>query len=81
MKTKIRLKKCGKKKFPYYRIVVASANVTRDGKEIEQIGHYNPMTSKGLIRHDRLEEWVSHGSQINPSVKKLLNRGSLSYNS
>lgn len=81
METKVRLKRCGKKKFPYYRIVVASTNVTRDGKEIEKIGHYDPMTGKGFVRQDRLEKWVSHGSQINPSVKKLLNRGSLSYNS
>ena len=81
MKVKVRLKRLGKKKVPFYRIVVASAVVTRDGQEIEKLGYYDPLLSKGCIRKDRLDKWVAHGAQINSSVEKLLKRDTLSYNS
>lgn len=71
---KIRLKRIGAKKKPFYRIVVADARSPRDGKFIEQIGTYNPLTnpSEIVVDTEKAKKWLSTGAQPTDTVKKLL---------
>ena len=73
---KIRLKRQGAKKAPYYKVVVADSRSPRDGKVIEEIGAYNPMTQPSTIVIDKVkyEEWVKKGAQPTDSVKSLIKR-------
>lgn len=71
---KIRLQREGKKKAPFYHIVVADSKSPRDGKIIEQIGTYNPMTTPATIVLDKTkaEEWIKKGAQPTDTVKALI---------
>ena len=71
---KIRLQREGKKKAPFYHIVVADSKSPRDGKIIEQIGTYDPMTDPATIVLDKAkaEEWVKKGAQPTDTVKALI---------
>lgn len=71
---KIRLKRIGAKKKPFYRIVVADSRSPRDGKFIEQIGTYNPLTDPSEVKVDaeKAKKWLSTGAQPTETVKKLL---------
>lgn len=73
---KIRLQREGKKKAPFYHIVVADSKSPRDGKIIEQIGTYNPMTSPATIVLDKTkaEEWMKKGAQPTDTVKALISK-------
>lgn len=71
---KIRLQREGKKKAPFYHIVVADSKSPRDGKIIEQIGTYDPMTVPATIVLDKAkaDEWVKKGAQPTDTVKALI---------
>ena len=71
---KIRLRRRGAKKAPYYRIVVADGRFPRDGRFIEEIGTYDPMAepSKVTVDADRAKEWLKNGAQPTDTVKTLL---------
>ncbi len=71
---KIRLKRMGAKKTPFYRIVVADSRYPRDGRFIEQIGTYNPLTDPSTINVDNEKalKWLSQGAQPTDTVKELL---------
>ncbi len=71
---KIRLKRMGAKKAPFYRIVVADARSPRDGRVIEQIGTYDPMTNPHTVTVDveKANQWLKNGAQPTETVKKLL---------
>jgi small subunit ribosomal protein S16 len=71
---KIRLKRIGAKKKPFYRIVVADARSPRDGKFIEQVGTYDPMAEPSIINVDseKVKKWLGNGAQPTETVKKLL---------
>ena len=71
---KIRLKRLGAKKNPFYRIVVADSRYTRDGRFIEQIGTYNPLTDPSTINVDneKAVKWLSQGAQPTDTVKQIL---------
>ena len=71
---KIRLRRMGTKKKPFYRIVVADSRAPRDGKFIEEIGTYNPLAEPSVITVDaeRAQYWVKNGAQPTDTVKKLL---------
>ena len=71
---KIRLARGGVKKKPYYRIIVTDIRNKRDGKFIEKIGFYNPMTldNRFKINSERVKYWISVGAQPTEKVKKLL---------
>ena len=71
---KIRLQREGKKKAPFYHIVVADSKSPRDGKIIEKIGTYNPMTEPSTIVLDqeKLEQWIKNGAQPTDTVKALI---------
>ena len=73
---KIRLQRVGKKKAPFYHIVVADSKSPRDGKIIEQIGTYNPMVEPSEIKLDseKVEKWIKNGAKPTDSVKELVER-------
>lgn len=74
MAVKIRLKRIGKKKSPFYRIVVADARTSRNGKSIEEIGTYNPMKdpSEFHVNAEAAKKWLANGAQPTETVAKLL---------
>ena len=71
---KIRLQRFGKKRSPFYHIVVADSKSPRDGRIIEQIGTYNPMTKPStiVIDKEKFEKWVKNGAKPTDTVKKLV---------
>jgi len=73
---KIRLQRVGKKKAPFYHIVVADSRSPRDGKIVEKIGTYNPMTEPATIELDneKVAEWIKNGAQPTDTVKALIKK-------
>ena len=73
---KIRLQRVGKKKAPFYHIVVADSRTPRDGKIIEQIGTYNPMVNPTVLVLDqeKVATWIKNGAKPTETVKKLIER-------
>ena len=71
---RIRLRRVGKKKQPSYRIVVADARAPRDGKFVDQVGHYNPLTDPPtvVVAEERVRHWLSQGAQPSDTVERLL---------
>lgn len=76
MSVKIRLKRMGMKKNAFYRIVVADERAPRDGRFIEEIGYYNPMTEPATIKVDneKAQQWMKNGAQPTDSVRGLLKK-------
>jgi small subunit ribosomal protein S16 len=76
MAVKIRLKRIGAKKKPFYRIVVADSRSPRDGKFIEEIGTYNPLTNPSEISVDgeKAAQWIKNGAQPTDTVRALLKK-------
>ena len=74
MAVRIRLKRVGAKKRPFYRIVVADSRSPRDGKFIDEIGFYNPTTEPTTlnINGEKAQEWLQKGAQPSDTVKSLL---------
>ena len=74
MAVKIRLKRMGSNKKPFYRIVVADSRSPRDGKFIEEIGYYNPVSQPKQVKinDEKAVKWLSNGAQPNDTVKNLL---------
>ena len=73
---KIRLRRMGKKKSPFYRIVVADSRCPRDGRFIEEVGYYNPMTNPAEIKvnEEKVQEWLKNGAQPTETVKSILTK-------
>lgn len=76
MAVKIRLKRMGAKKKPFYRVVVADSRSPRDGKFIEEIGYYNPVSEPVdlKIKDDRAIKWLNDGAQPTDTVKDLFKK-------
>ena len=76
MSVRIRLKRAGSRHRPFYRIVVADSRSARDGREIEALGHYNPVAKPEVIEidEDRLSHWLSKGAGMSESVDALVRR-------
>ncbi len=76
MAVKIRLRRMGAKKAPFYRIVVADSRYPRDGRFIEEIGYYNPMEEPSLVKVDaeKAKKWIANGAQPTDTVKSLLKK-------
>ena len=76
MAVKIRMKRMGKKKSPFYRIVVADVRAPRDGKFIEELGYYNPCSEPAEIKidGDKVKDWISKGAKPSDTVKALLQK-------
>jgi len=73
MAVRIRLKRMGAKKRPFYRVVVADSRFPRDGRFIEEIGYYNPLTEPAQIKIDSAKalKWLSKGAKPSETVKSL----------
>jgi len=73
---KIRLRRMGAKKNPYYRIVVADSRSPRDGRCIEEIGMYDPLSSPSIIKIDteRADYWIKNGAQPTDTVRALIKK-------
>ena len=76
---KIRLRRMGAKKAPYYRIVVADSRSPRDGRCIEEIGTYDPLTEPATITVDaeKAQQWIKNGAQPTDTVKALLKKANV----
>ena len=74
MAVKIRLRRMGAKKAPFYRVVVADSRYPRDGRFIEEIGYYDPTKEPSVIKIDneKAQQWIKNGAQPTDTVKKLL---------
>ena len=79
MAVRIRLKRMGAKKRPFYRVVVADSRAPRDGRFIETLGTYNPLTDpvELNLNAERIQIWLSRGAQPSDSVKGILTRQGL----
>ena len=76
---KIRLRRMGAKKAPYYRIIVADSRSPRDGRCIEEIGTYDPLTEPATIAIDaeKAQQWIKNGAQPTDTVKALLKKANV----
>jgi small subunit ribosomal protein S16 len=79
MSVKIRLRRLGAKKAPFYRVVVADSRSPRDGRFIEEIGYYNPITEPATINIDGAKalKWLKDGAQPSDTVKNLFKRAGI----
>ncbi|MGM9974087.1 MAG: 30S ribosomal protein S16 [Clostridiaceae bacterium] len=79
MAVKIRLRRMGAKKAPFYRVVVADSRSPRDGRFIEEIGYYNPITEPAVIKIDeeKAAKWVKNGAQPTDVVKRLFDKAGI----
>lgn len=79
MAVKIRLKRMGAKKSPFYRIVVADSRSPRDGRFIEEIGYYNPLTEPKIVKVDNEKalSWISKGAKPTETVERLFKKSGL----
>ena len=79
MAVKMRLKRMGAKKSPFYRIVVADSRYPRDGRFIEEIGTYNPMNEPSSVKIDAelAKKWIANGAQPTDTVKGLLKKANI----
>ena len=73
---KIRLRRMGAKKAPFYRVVVADSRSPRDGRYIEEIGTYNPLTNPAVVSIDveKAQNWIKNGAQPTDTVRGLLKK-------
>ena len=79
MAVKIRLRRMGQKKAPFYRVVVADSRYPRDGRFIEEIGYINPLTDPATVQidSDKAKKWIANGAQPTDTVKSLLKRSNI----
>jgi small subunit ribosomal protein S16 len=72
----IRLARFGAKKKPFYRVVVIEKERARNGRAIEVVGHYNPLSTPAVavLKHDRIEHWTRNGAQLSPTVRSLVEK-------
>jgi small subunit ribosomal protein S16 len=74
---KIRLKRVGAKKRPYYRIVVMDSRTPRDGRAIDEVGYYHPIEAEDkqlVVKEEKIKDWFSKGARPTDTVKRLLNK-------
>ena len=79
MAVKMRLRRMGAKKAPFYRVIVADSRCPRDGRFIEEIGYYNPLTNPVDIKIDaeKAKKWLGNGAQPTETVKALLKKSGI----
>ena len=77
MAVKIRFKRMGAKKAPFYRIVVADSRSPRNGAFIEELGYYNPATKETQIEADKAKDWVGTGAQPTETVRSLFKKNGI----
>lgn len=79
MAVKIRLRRMGAKKAPFYRVIVADEKSPRDGKFIDEIGYYNPLTNPAEIKIDaeKAQAWIKNGAQPTETVRSILKKSNI----
>ena len=79
MSVKIRTRRMGSKRKPFYRIVVADSRMPRDGRFIEEVGYYNPLTNSDEVKleEDKIFEWLEKGAKPSDTVRSLLSKAGL----
>jgi small subunit ribosomal protein S16 len=79
MAVKMRLRRMGAKKAPFYRIIVADGRSPRDGRFIEEIGYYNPLEKTPVVQIDseKAKKWLQNGAQPTETVKSLLKKNGI----
>ena len=79
MAVKIRLRRMGAKKAPFYRVVVADSRYPRNGRFIEEIGYYDPMTNPATVKIDaeKATKWLNNGAQPTDTVRSLLKKNDI----
>lgn len=79
MSVKIRMRRMGSKRKSFYRIVVADSRMPRDGRFIEEVGYYNPLTNSDEVKleEDKIFEWLEKGAQPSDTVRSLLSKAGL----
>ena len=79
MAVKMRLRRMGSKKAPFYRVVVADSRYPRDGRFIEEIGTYNPLKNPAEINLDaeKVQKWIANGAQPTDTVKALIKKAGI----
>ena len=79
MAVKIRLRRMGAKKAPYYRIVVADSRYPRDGRFIEELGYYNPLTDPATIKinEEQAKKWIADGAQPTETVRSIFKKSGI----
>ncbi|CCI81009.1 30S ribosomal protein S16 [Lactobacillus hominis] len=79
MSVKIRMRRMGSKRKPFYRIVVADSRMPRDGRFIEEVGYYNPLTNPDEVKleEDKVFDWLQKGAQPSDTVRSLLSKAGL----
>ncbi len=79
MAVKMRLTRMGAKKAPFYRVIVADSRSPRDGRFVEEIGYYNPLTEPADIKIDaeKAKKWIANGAQPTETVKSLLKKSGI----
>jgi small subunit ribosomal protein S16 len=79
MAVKIRLRRMGAKKAPFYRIVVADSRYPRDGRFIEEIGYYDPTKEPSVVKvdADKAKAWIANGAQPTDTVKAILKKNNI----
>ena len=75
----MRLRRMGAKKAPFYRVIIADERSPRDGKFIDEIGYYNPLTNPAEVKIDaeKAEKWLNNGAQPTETVKSLLKKSGI----
>lgn len=74
MAVKIRFKRMGSKKAPFYRVIVADSRSPRDGRFIDEIGYYNPLSKETKIDNEKAADWIKKGAQPTDTVRALLKK-------
>ena len=74
---KLRLKRIGRKRQPSYRLVVMTSQTRRDGRPIEELGYYNPITKQSYFKVEKLTKWLENGVQPTETVANLLKKAKI----
>jgi small subunit ribosomal protein S16 len=74
---KLRLKRTGKKRSPSYRLVVMENTARRDGRPVEELGYYNPMTKNYKFESEKIKQWLDYGVQPTETVRNLLKKADI----
>nr|YP_010594905.1 ribosomal protein S16 [Stephanopyxis turris]WAJ57640.1 ribosomal protein S16 [Stephanopyxis turris] len=74
---KLRLKRIGKKKQPAYRLVIMESRTRRDGRAIDQVGYYNPITKQSYFEVDKITKWLKIGVKPSETVQNLLKKAKI----
>ena len=74
---KLRLKRNGRKRQPAYRLVIMESTIRRDGRPVDEVGYYNPITKQSYFNQDKIIKWLNYGVQPTETVFQLLKKSNL----